>query len=809
MSVEPPPKRQRNELRHALSGLHDDRMVLSDGEAGRSDGPSTFQAAPNDSPRTLSEASTSREFQTEPVRAAATYSTLSEQLGAIQAEVVGLEEKLKVKEEELQAAMDKEDDDGEAERAALLAQEKVAIHWRLKAKKKAQEWLADSSNGQRRFEALNSMTSCCQSFFDAVKDHLEGAATPANKKEFCEAIQSAAQSVCDEGSRRTERRDISCVDVGTTRPTTSTSVTLLSSDSPSFQSINSRHKIQHREEEPTFNAKLELPENGPHLRLAVEVLWEDFCEDEICSQALRYLQSTYDLVFVLVGAACAAGDREASLRKVLSSLPTVRVHVVSGATGPPAEEDEPVRHGASQESEEKDTEVSEEEDDEAANDEEAMDSEQGLAFPSVSFDPAADDTSASNRSIPEAERARLRRVHEEFAEVSVRAAEDDADLPRFFHDFKYGADQEQNASEGGPDSYTKEYRYAYFEKEKFVRRLTSVFHDATDPRKPGMIPTTTILAGGATQIGKTMFKCLGILCANHYNIATVVLTPTEPGRRELTQKIGRFLAKFRGKNYLPVALMSGRDEYDTSTEELAKSTFKGKKASERRRQILSTGGCIVINGSSFKQIDKVYADLKTIQSKQNCEGRARLKRDEHLQFALFVDEADELEREAGPQYVNSLRRLKGLEHACKENGPLELDDFEFRNPTVILSISATLFPLLAEIEREDPYSKLGADDLFFSVAPPGEYVGVNHFRPLQDNDGNEIYLEDGELTPHNLYTGEGPVPGDTKVAKLFQHAQNMASTGRQALVLDITCRSVFSSKGKGKTAESGRARDRV
>lgn len=342
------------------------------------------------------------------------------------------------------------------------------------------------------------------------------------------------------------------------------------------------------------------------------------------------------------------------------------------------------------------------------------------------------------------------------------------------------------------DGYSKDYEQAFFEKDDYVDDLlelcrpSHVYLRANNDymNKHGAKGAAWRLGGGATQVGKTWFKILAALSARQCDVATIVITTTCGGAKELTQKIGTAVSKYPiNGSALPTSYYNMKFE-DGGLQKEA----RGGQRDLLHKEIILNSGCLVISNTA-DQIERVTQVLLDIAG--NAQSRKH--------FILIVDEADEMIRDKDkvqPKFVRKLQELRELRGRSDE----------FLGPIVNICISATLFPIyldLAETEKAESTSHEVNERYvhwdknnrksYIAVAPEGQYVGLRDFEPMKDGDGNHVYLDENELSSTNLYYSD-------TVEKFYEDASQHAN----GLVLDITCPRVFADTYKSRERKGER-----
>ena len=201
-----------------------------------------------------------------------------------------------------------------------------------------------------------------------------------------------------------------------------------------------------------------------------------------------------------------------------------------------------------------------------------------------------------------------------------------------------------------------EWKQAYFEKERYIDRMSRAFlehsanadllrplfkqtsntgpprwctdlvvgaePDVTDAaarstlqqafrRCTSLEEMTEIICGGQTQVGKTMFKTVGILvarqCDPRRKIASIVVTSSVPLARELALKIARQIQTLSGSPVAPVDVMTANQEIRLSEDGTLALAPKrtGELARIARRDMLRCGGVVVL-ANSMDQIGDIF-----------------------------------------------------------------------------------------------------------------------------------------------------------------------------------------------------------
>jgi len=322
--------------------------------------------------------------------------------------------------------------------------------------------------------------------------------------------------------------------------------------------------------------------------------------------------------------------------------------------------------------------------------------------------------------------------------------------------------------------YTSAYNRVFFEKEKYVEDLLELFSDSNENlrKNPSLSPDFAAwrLAGGATQVGKTWFKVLAALCGKQQGTATIVITSTVVGAKDLTKKIGTELYKV--EKDIEVAYFTSK--WDGKSRDFQHpSGLICHSRKQMLRGVFESSGCIVL-ANSHNQIN----DIKTI-IRDHAEA-CGVDKKPRMHYALIVDEADEMIREdmeRAPKYVQALNSFRKLYQCENESGA-------YIGPLVNISISATLLPVYLDLRDIKPrdWDKKHLR-VYLAIAPKEQYVGLPDFQPLLDENEKPMYLDDGELQAQNLFYSD-------RVAHFYKDAHNNSDS----LVLDITCSTVTSNR---------------
>ena len=252
-----------------------------------------------------------------------------------------------------------------------------------------------------------------------------------------------------------------------------------------------------------------------------------------------------------------------------------------------------------------------------------------------------------------------------------------------------------------------------------------------------------IIAGGVTQNGKTMIKAVGIwaawrLGAGHADatkIATILLSTGVQGTSSLCSKLTRAFSQFPS-NLRPPIVFAGS------------APCSNLEHRNNLRNCVAEGGCIVVNDTAARV-------QHAISAVSEARGWAQGK---WPQVQIFMDEADAFYRNAPGSYIKLELAVREL-HARTR-------------PILRMSVSATLIPVFLHLKEK----KNGVDvNSIIYTCPGEEYNGVQDFRPLVDANGDNVFLNPGDLTKTNGYFND-------KVAALYRKALS----ARRSLVLNIT-----------------------
>eukprot|EP00966_Prymnesium_polylepis_P334553 7389924-Prymnesium_polylepis.1 len=228
--------------------------------------------------------------------------------------------------------------------------------------------------------------------------------------------------------------------------------------------------------------------------------------------------------------------------------------------------------------------------------------------------------------------------------------------------------------------------------------------------------TPEMLAGGSTQMGKTMFVVIGVCVAKKLEAASVVITHKVAGRNSLAIKIKDALLR-----------LNRVDRLGQLNPQCIAYAGTGETA-ETRRITLENNDCIVISDTASQITEargSVYSILSDLQRSGTDKGR----------FILFKDEADSMLRTQD-------RHLR-LEESIDK---LALTTSSYHGVQLMINISATLMPVFLEMART---MKQPRGPIFLTSVPDTcdeKYSGVDRFQPIVSAD-SELHPElDDEAT---------------------------------------------------------------
>ena len=318
----------------------------------------------------------------------------------------------------------------------------------------------------------------------------------------------------------------------------------------------------------------------------------------------------------------------------------------------------------------------------------------------------------------------------------------------------------------------------FFDVPKYMLKIRDYLHDKTH-RLSTSDDIPQMLAGGSTQMGKTMFVVIGVCVAKKLQAASVVITHKVAGRNSLANKVNRALdllhkADDRGQLHNPRCMAYAE---------------KGK-SEEVRKEMLIGYNCIVVSDTASQITEakgSVYRILQSLQRDGSGDGR----------FIIFMDEADAMLRTED----GSLK----LEQAIEK---LKQTTSSYRGAQLIVNISATLMPVFLEMARTKAQPR---GPVFLTSVPKGsrkEYSGVNQFLPLESEDpemhpdekGDEL-MESRPVFLDSALTRKDSLGINKQVEKIFEDACRNDGGRKKGLVLDISLTRVYAAGSIFEKAE--------
>ncbi|EKX36854.1 hypothetical protein GUITHDRAFT_117023 [Guillardia theta CCMP2712] len=232
-----------------------------------------------------------------------------------------------------------------------------------------------------------------------------------------------------------------------------------------------------------------------------------------------------------------------------------------------------------------------------------------------------------------------------------------------------------------------------------------------------------IIAGGVTQNGKTKIKVLGIITAGLLGIGTILLSTTHRGVQTLTDKInaelGRLVDKKLGIECICLTAVQRPTAYPGIL-----------------LKYLQTG-CCTLPDSAYRIRQMCSILQQTNPAEYPCQ--------------LIMDEAD--------SFYRNRRALVGAddeESLCRRQSRITqleeaLDQLRGVAHLVLRwNVSATLVPVFLHLQ--DKRGGVDTQSILYTK-PEGDYIGVVDFKPLVV-DGEEQFIEYGDLKPSNLYCND-------------------------------------------------------
>ena len=334
---------------------------------------------------------------------------------------------------------------------------------------------------------------------------------------------------------------------------------------------------------------------------------------------------------------------------------------------------------------------------------------------------------------------------------------------------------------------------------------------ATREASGGSADIPSIIAGGSTQMGKTMFVVVGYVAAWFARAPLVCITTTVGGTKSLHKKVLENVRKLEecgaeGISYYCMYLSRATDEqvqyFKARSASMIGSTWHVMAGLGASQDPEGRDRGILFIADTAAQMKKAVRHITAVR-----EGAAGTGC-----FGLLVDEADSMQRTGDDslQLEQRLRDLKGVGDGWSETpagGPgagREYGGGGFAGPLCVVSISATLLPVLLKMYKTvrtgpagdaaagpDRRAAGGRLSTFFTKAPPSKYVGVlsNVWQPFL-REGRPVFLRKSECTGQNLggildRNWRYPSPQlrlESSVIALFEDACQI----RYSLLLDIS-----------------------
>ena len=278
-----------------------------------------------------------------------------------------------------------------------------------------------------------------------------------------------------------------------------------------------------------------------------------------------------------------------------------------------------------------------------------------------------------------------------------------------------------------------------------------------------------MLAGGSTQMGKTMFVVIGVCVAKKLHAASIVITHKNSGRNSLQNKLRHALEALNEHNYM--------------SDLRPKSMAYADSNETHRMDTIDRFDCVVIADTSSQITEARGSMYKIIQNLQSSDPSNERKG----RFILFKDEADSMLRTQD-------RRLR-LEHSIDLLTPTT---HAFRGAQLVVNISATLMPIFLEMARTKSQPR---GPVFFTSVPQNyreHYVGVKSFMPLESGerslhpelDDDDMVQDQRVFLDPKLSRDESSLGINEQVEAIFGHACENGG-GKKALLLDITLTKVY------------------
>jgi hypothetical protein len=309
--------------------------------------------------------------------------------------------------------------------------------------------------------------------------------------------------------------------------------------------------------------------------------------------------------------------------------------------------------------------------------------------------------------------------------------------------------------------------WCFFDVPRYMLEIRNYLHDKRQWLKPDEhIPE--MLAGGSTQMGKTMFIVIGVCVAKKLEAASVVITHKVAGRNSLAHKIRDALDA-----------LNKADKLGQLNPRCMAYAEEGKTEANRR-DMLENDNCIVISDTAAQIAEargSMYNILKKLQHESESRGR----------FILFKDEADSMLR-------TNDRRLR-LETSIDKLTP---STSNYHGAQLVINISATLMPVFLEMARTRAKPR---GPVFLTSVPRDfsiKYSGVVNFSPLKSVDP-KLHLDvDAEATDSrplfldpSLSRDPDSLGINKQVDHIFEDACSADGAKKKALLLDISLTKVY------------------
>ena len=374
----------------------------------------------------------------------------------------------------------------------------------------------------------------------------------------------------------------------------------------------------------------------------------------------------------------------------------------------------------------------------------------------------------------------------------------------------------------------------FFDVREYMGRLVASLPPASAARErvPAILPDPQavataqphLIAGGSTQMGKTMFVVIGYVAAWFASCPLVCVTTTVSGTKSLHKKVLSSILRLDGRGMcdgIAAHCSYSAGATDAQLRHFAREirnaeqplTSKGKRAPVRLYRDLvakaALGGSEMAPDRGILFIADTAAQMRRA-IKLITEVRAGGVGSGY--FGLIIDEADSFQRTEDEtlQLEQRLNDLRGTGQGWVNDSYYDTLGYKsyggpsFKGAEVLVSISATLLPVLLKLykAKQERRARGGRDRgageggggglyTFFTKAPPSKYVGVlsEVWQPLKRN-GKPVFLRPDEVKGTNLggildghYRGKDVrLQADSNVLALYADACGMA----YSLLLDIT-----------------------